>query len=166
MVPGWHPLPCVLSLLQITGYFFHDLLDMGVNNFSNSKCLLVHHAVVCTAFFLAVYWSSYLAFGVAMLLMEVNSVFLHGRRLLSFCGFSKDSATYRVNGMFLLVTFFIFRFLAPALIANFEVQNRHLLPFSHFVLSCIGGIIIILLNIDLFATLWKADYGQKENKRN
>ena len=119
---------------------------------------------VCTAFFLAVVSSSYLAFGVAMLLMEVNSVFLHGRRLLSFNGFSKDSATYKINGLCLVGTFFIFRFLAPALIAKFEIQNRHLLPFSHFVLSCVGGIIIILLNINLFTTLWRADFRQKENK--
>lgn len=119
---------------------------------------------MCAAFFMAIVSGSYLAFGVSALLMEVNSVFLHGRRLLLFSGFCKDSLSYRVNSLFLIVTFFAFRFIALALIANFQIRNRHLLPTSHFVLSCTAGITIIFLNVDLFILLWKADFRQQRQK--
>lgn len=107
----------------------------------------------------------YMGFAVCALLMEVNSVFLHFRRLMCLRGVSKNSLLYQVNGIFLLITFVNFRFLTSAWMTNYCIKNRSELPFSHFVFSAVGMAIMTGLNIQLFMSLWRADFKRRQAKQ-
>ena len=120
---------------------------------------------VCSAFFIAVFNKAYIAFAVCSLLMEVNSVFLHSRRLMCFHGVSKKSLLYQVNGIMLLLTFINFRFLTSAWMTNYVIQHRSMVPFLHFLFSTVGMAIVTVLNIQIFMTLWRADFKRDQTKQ-
>ena len=48
--------------------------------------MLVHHLTVVTCFGIAAVSRTYVAYAAISLVVEVNSVFLHGRQLLKFAG--------------------------------------------------------------------------------
>ena len=101
---------------------------------------------------------------VCSLLTEVNSVFLHFRRLMCLRGVNKSSVIYQVNGILLLITFIIFRFLTSAWMTNYCIKHRNELPFSHFLFTAVGMAIMTGLNIQLFMSLWRADVKRHRTK--
>ncbi|KAJ7378088.1 TLC domain-containing protein 2 [Desmophyllum pertusum] len=164
MLTAWSDTAFVLVAFS-TGYFLHDFFDMLIYDASQSLSLLVHHIVVCSAFSLAIFNKTYIAFAVCSLLMEVNSVFLHSRKLIYLHGVSKKSLLYKVNGILLLITFVNFRILTSAWMSNYVIQHRNELPFSHFLLSAVGMAFVSVLNIELLMTLWRADFRRDQTKK-
>ena len=120
---------------------------------------------VCGAFGLALFGDIYFGFAVCALLMEISSIFLHSRKLLMFHGFAKKSLPFQVNGIFLLVTFIFFRFLTSAWMTNFVIQNRHQMPFSHFLQGTINMAILTVVNVVLLMTIYNSDF-QNEKQIN
>ena len=70
------------------GYFLYDFFDMFLYTWHkrSTKEMLVHHLTVVTCFGIAAVNKTYVAYAAISLVVEVNSVFLHGRQLLKFAG--------------------------------------------------------------------------------
>ncbi|KXJ28926.1 TLC domain-containing protein 2 [Exaiptasia diaphana] len=164
MVQKWSTFAYYLVCVSL-GYFFHDILDLICNDMKNSGGLLIHHVVVIGAFSLAVFHQAYLGFAMCSLLIEVNSVFLHARRLMSFHNVSKTSLKYEINGLLMLFSFIAFRFLTSGWMVNFVIQNRHVLPRAVTIYGCIAMGILIIVNIILFLTIWNADFKKRIQKK-
>lgn len=111
-----------------------------------------------TAYGIALFYHKYVAFALVSLLLEVNSVFLHTRKILLSNGYEKDSTIFKINGVFLLITFINFRLLTSAWMTNFVVTMRHSLPSVHFIFALVGMAIISVLNVGLLLILWKSDF--------
>ena len=58
--------------------------------------LLIHHSMVILCFGIAVSTRTYVAYAALSLVVEINSVFLHARQLLTIGGISKSSSIYRL----------------------------------------------------------------------
>ena len=79
------------------GYFIYDFCDMAVYHRKGSTYeLLVHHGMVILCFGIAVSTRTYVAYAALSLFVEINSVFLHARQLLTFGGVPKSSWIYRL----------------------------------------------------------------------
>lgn len=157
MFSAWSRLSYFLVSLS-AGYFLHDFFDMLFYDAKHSVDLLIHHVVVCMAFYIAIHYNMYMGYAVCALLMEINSVFLHFRRLMGFHGVSKSSVVYQINGILLLITFVNFRFLTAAWMLNYSIKYRHEVPHTHFLFSVVGLVIMTVLNLQLLMSLWKADF--------
>lgn len=107
----------------------------------------------------------YTGFAVCVLLMEVNTVFLHLRRLMRLHGVSKNSLIYQVNGILLLITFVSFRFLTSVWMTNYCIKQGNELPFSHFFISAVGMAVVTGVNIQLFRSLWRTDFKRGQTKQ-
>ena len=112
------------------------------------------------------YHHKYVAFALASLLLEVNSVFLHLRKILLMNGYEKNSSTFKVNGVFLLLTFVNFRLLTSAWMTNFIVTVARHIPLWHYVFALVGLAIISALNIGLLMILWKSDFRRDQKNKN
>ncbi|EDO35196.1 predicted protein [Nematostella vectensis] len=147
-----------------TGYFLHDFLDMLLNDLSRSTVLLIHHTLVVVAFLIAILTKNYCGYGTCSLLMEVNSVFLHSRRIMLFHDVDRKSTLYELNGLLMLATFVFFRFLTSAWMMNFVIKARHIIPATHVFYGGFAMAAMIIMNIQLFTQLWNADFA-KDKKR-
>ena len=120
--------------------------------------LCLHAFQVFGAFGIAVFSERYIGFAMCALLMEINSIFLHSRRLMSFHGFNKTSTQYEINGILLLITFIMFRFLSSGWMLNFVIKNRHVLPSAVTVYGSFGMGSLLVINILLFLIIWNSDF--------
>ena len=118
---------------------------------------------------IALYHHKYVAvaFALASLLLEVNSVFLHLRKILLMNGYEKNSSIFKVNGVILLLTFVNFRLLTSAWMTNFVVTvARHVIPLWHYVFALVGLAIIPAFNIEFLMILCKSDFRHDQKSRN
>ena len=67
--------------------------------------MLVHHLTVVTCFGIAAVSRTYVAYAAISLVVEVNSVFLHGRQLLKFAGCTQTLV--RTGGEFFMKINFV-----------------------------------------------------------
>ena len=74
-----------------------------------SVVLLAHHAIVITCFSTALISDQFVCLGGISLLVEVNSVFLHGRTLVLLLGWPRDSLVFRTTALINILTYCIFR---------------------------------------------------------
>ena len=89
--------------------------------------------------------------------MEINSVFLHSRRLLRMSDVSLASLPYKINAILLIVTFVIFRLLTCGWMLNFLVLNRLKVPTMHFAFGTCGMCVLMPQNIFLLKQVWRND---------
>lgn len=141
-----------------TGYFIYDALDMFFNNrLLQDWGVTLHHIIVLICFIYSI-WTSY-ATGIVCvaLLVEVNGVFLHARKLMQIFQFSFEHKIYVLNKYINLITFVIFRggpisrvfyefaYKCPA----FNLPLRGVFIFLTVAMACI--------NVILFWRLCKSD---------
>lgn len=119
----------------------------------------------CLACTFTTFSQLYLAFPTCFLMMEVNSVSLHVRRLMRYHEMHKSSHVYRFNVILLLATFVLFRFIPVAWMEKVVITHGHRLYLPHFLFGFfgIGGMIIV--NVFLFIKLCKAEFGRKPHKQ-
>lgn len=67
--------------------------------------------MVILCFGIAVSTRTYVAYAALSLVVEINSVFLHARQLLTIGGIPKSSWIYRTNAIMNVSTFVLFRIL-------------------------------------------------------
>ncbi|KAK3738439.1 hypothetical protein QZH41_017067, partial [Actinostola sp. cb2023] len=155
-------LPCeFFSGYYYLGYFIHDLFDMLFNDLKKSGALILHHIMVLGAFSLAVFQESYLGFVMGSLVVEINSVFLHSRRIMVLHNVSKASLKYEVNGVLLIFTFVVFRFFTNGWMVYFTIHTVYVLPLMVSVYVCIAAGIVTIINIILFMIIWNADFKKR-----
>lgn len=75
--------------------FKSDVYHFPISSLGSTFELLVHHLTVTVCFGIAVSTRTYVAYAALSLVVEINSVFLHARQLLTIGGVKKSSWIYR-----------------------------------------------------------------------
>lgn len=95
-----------------TGYFIHDFIDIIVSKrVKETWEVIPHHMAVAGMFFYNVVQCRCVAYNVVALLAEVNTIFLHSRKLLQMSGILFSHWLYRLNAFMNIFTFVSCRFL-------------------------------------------------------
>lgn len=90
-----------IILATSTGYFVYDLIDMlrsGMHK--TAPHLIFHHVALLVPFMIALFLDRFIPYLVVTLVCEVNSVFLHGRKLLSMAGALQTASPFIVRLMY------------------------------------------------------------------
>ena len=125
----------------------------------------MHHLTVVTCFGIAAVSRTYVAYAAISLVVEVNSVFLHGRQLLKFAGctqtlvrtggefFYEDKLcnkrdyfdctypifqSYRVVALLNLLTYVFFRILLLGWMTRWLTLHRDDIPLVFFTVGSLG----------------------------
>ena len=98
-----------------------------------------------------------LPFAIFALLVEVNSVFLHTRRLMRMSEFNVNEAAYKINGFLNLITFLIFRFISCGWVTIRLVRDRHNIHQFSFAVGFFGLSVAILQNFFLLQQVCSSD---------
>ena len=98
-----------------TGYFTYDLYDIVSGPaLSGNLEVVVHHLVVCGVFYFDVFLKSGIGLNTQILWVELNSVFLHWRKMLHMTSHMtselKTSRMYLAIKYLNLFTFVVFRY--------------------------------------------------------
>ncbi|ELT93571.1 hypothetical protein CAPTEDRAFT_64685, partial [Capitella teleta] len=102
-----------------SGYFVHDFIDLAVNGkLLSSWEIIAHHIAVAGMFIYNLLTSLCISYNVIALLCEVNTIFLHSRKLLQMCKFGFSHWLYQAASQLNLVTFVCCRFVALAWIVH------------------------------------------------
>ena len=125
--------------------------------------LLIHHGMVILCFGIAVSTRTYVAYAALSLVIEINSVFLHARQLLTFCGMAKSTWIYRANAIMNATTFVLFRILLLGWMTRWLTLHRDEVPLLFFTIGSTGLATIVGMNIILFYRIITSDY-LKNNK--
>lgn len=141
------------------GYFFYDFMDMALYHRKRSSYeLMIHHFFVILCFGLAELSRLYVGYAVVALLVEINSVFLHGRQLMKIQGVSRQHSGYRLNSLLNIGTFLIFRILTLGWMTRWLVLHRDQVPFVAYTMGSVALAVIVLMNIVLFFRILHADF--------
>ena len=102
-----------------------------------------------------------LPFAIFALLVEVNSVFLHSRRLMKMSGFDQNGMAFKINRLLLLVTFILFRFFSCGWVTISLVRNRHDINIYSFAVGFCAMCIAILQNVFLLQQVLSSEAKDK-----
>lgn len=142
------------------GYFLYDLFDCLQNSNSSLMAILGHHIIVITFLTHVLYHTRNMGYAIYGLSIEINSMFLHARRLLRW--YSPVTTSNFYNNLIKIFvnignyfTFILFRFgiVIVGLRALYTQRNR-LHPVAH-ALTVMTSLGIGILNVVLFYRLSK-----------
>ncbi|KAK7087380.1 TLC domain-containing protein 2-like [Littorina saxatilis] len=154
----FEPLPAFLLTAFSAGYFIYDLLE----HIREGKALalwevMLHHIAVISIFTYNLTYHFCVAFAVLALSVEINSVFLHARKLLQMLDVPFSHWLYRTIVALNLVTFAVFRGMALALIWAGFLTNTHRCSATYTVSLTITMVFMTIINLVLFWRLLKSD---------
>ena len=152
------------------GYFIYDFFDCLQNSSSSTFAILIHHLVVITFLSHMLYRTRNIGYGLYALSLEINSVFLHARRLLRWYKlFSSSITRQRQLKLFIdignYVTFILFRFgVVISGLHKLYNEGYRLDPIIRmFTTICVSA--IGLLNLVLFYRLIVNQIRRKSSKK-
>lgn len=99
----------------------------------------------------------YIPYTVIALMTEINSIFLHSRKLMQIMQIPFDHWIYRTNVYFNLGSFIPCRFLNVIAIFYGLYLYHNVLTITHFALTCIANLVVFVINIVLFWRIMKND---------
>ena len=126
-----------------------DLIMFIINGWykTSRKAMTIHHILVILCFSLAAYMNIYYPILVLTLIAELNSIFMHSRKL---CGLinRRDSIIYSISAFFLIVSYIPCRVIAHSWITYqvFMLSSSFLASY-HYYIAFNGMLIISCLNI-------------------
>ena len=139
----------VFTLCHTIGYMQYDLIMFFKNGWykTSRKPMVVHHILIIFCFTLGASACSYYPILVFGLFAELNSLFMHLRKLYKLID-NINSKIYSISALLLVVTYVPFRIL-PHIIMTIQVWilRESFLHYSHFVLAFIGMNVLSFLNI-------------------
>ena len=140
------------------GYFLHDALHY-IRHIKLSKCweILLHHTVVSACFGTAILSHRYVNFSTMALLVEINSVFLHIRKILILIGYSKNSDIYKVNGILNILSYIFFRICVIGWMCRWSIINFHITEQPYNTIGTVGLVVMTVINIILFGRILVKD---------
>ncbi|CAF1340059.1 unnamed protein product [Didymodactylos carnosus] len=148
------------------GYFFYDMYDCLLYSPKNYP-IIAHHIAVIIYILHSLIYTRNIGYTIFALSMEINSIFLHARRLLNWSTiFNKQYQLIFIIKSLNYLTFLIFRFgnLINAMY-NLYIQ-RHRLTRNYLVFNITAVLFMGMLNIILFYRLIQSDLDiQKQKKR-
>ena len=110
-----------------------------------------------SSFLVCVIGDKLLPFAIFALLVEVNSVFLHTRRLMRMSEFDVNGVAFKVNEVLNLITFIIFRFVSCGWVTICLVKNQHNINRFSFAVGFFGLSVAIVQNVFLLQQVWSSD---------
>ncbi|KAL8620824.1 hypothetical protein ACOMHN_033221 [Nucella lapillus] len=140
-------------------YFMYDFLDLALNGkmFSMWEVQL-HHVSVGFTFYYNLVCCEWVSFNTIALLVEVNSFFLHQRKLLQMLGTPYDAALYRVTAFLNLSTFVVFRGISILFVLWGMWALYHLAELYFYICLCWSMFFMVVMNPILFMRLLRSDY--------
>jgi hypothetical protein len=152
------------------GYFCWDFFDCLQNSQSSTFAIIIHHIVVITFLTDILIRTRNIGYGLYALSLEINSVFLHARRLLRWYSPISSSIYYkRILKLFIdignYITFILFRFGIIFLgLRALYIQRNRLDPIVHrFTVMSVSAIGI--LNVVLFYRLIRNQINRKSKSK-
>jgi len=152
------------------GYFLWDFFDCVKNAASSTFVILIHHIIVIIFFTQIIHRTRNIGYGIHALSLEINSVFLHARRLLRWYSPVSSSIYYKkILKLFIdignYITFILFRFgiVIIGLRALYIQSNR--LDRMTLILTVMSVSAIGILNLVLFYRLIKNQIKQKSKTK-
>ena len=106
-----------------------------------------------------------IAFNVIALMAEINSFFLHSRKLMQMTNVSFENWLYRIVIYFNLATFLVCRGYSCTKITCSIFVDYDLVPPSYFYAICFSMIVMNLINPILFWRLLRNDVLRDWNKK-
>ncbi len=98
-----------------------------------------------------------IAYNVVALLAEVNSIFLHSRKLMQISQFPFDHWLYRINVHINLATFVFCRFFSIGTIIHGMFYYHHRVGTMYFICLSFAILVMTVINLILFWRLLKND---------
>jgi len=142
------------------GYFLYDFIDCIQNLTSSLFGILIHHIIVLMFLTHVLFYTRNIGYAIYGLSIEMNSVFLHARRLLRLYSPILTSIYYN-NLLKILIdignysTFILFRFgIVIVGLRALYIQRNRLHPTVH-IFTIMISLAIGILNIILFYRLSK-----------
>jgi len=162
MIKGYTDSSHALVCFSI-GYFLYDFFDMFLYTWHkrSTKEMLVHHLTVVTCFGIAAVNKTYVAYAAISLVVEVNSVFLHGRQLLKFAG-KTHTTSYRIVALLNMLTYVFFRILLLGWMTRWLTLHRDDIPLLFFTVGSLGLASIVVINIVNFYRILMSDFIRPE----
>ncbi|KAF0485177.1 tlc domain-containing protein 2-like [Gigaspora margarita] len=156
---------CKFQIAFSTGYFFADMFDFWKKNiFMDSPGIWIHHVVVCTTFLASAIICKYSPYLTATLLVEISNIFLHQRKLSLMYHRSKSTTFYKINALFLILTFIFVRFTAHGYLLIRVWNEHHIFGHEfHWRIALFGMVAMNVINLQLFSQLWNSDWSKSVN---
>ncbi|EQC27643.1 hypothetical protein SDRG_14553 [Saprolegnia diclina VS20] len=148
----------ILPLAISTGYFLYDFYDLiAYKLWLKAPGILAHHIMVGACYASAIVYGVGQCYLVVMLLLELNSVFLHARKLLSMAGYNMTHAIYAIAWQGVWVTFVATRGVLPIAVHVAVFADRARFPHLVQYAMAFGGMAILhVLNVLVCQGCWKA----------
>ncbi|XP_060568708.1 TLC domain-containing protein 2-like isoform X3 [Ruditapes philippinarum] len=145
-----------LMIAFSTGYFVYDFLDLMYNGklIANWEVTL-HHIAISFMGWYHLQMKMCIAYNLIAFLAEVNSIFLHSRKLLRGLGHDTIYHTVLLLNIF---TFVVFRFIPNTRVLYGLFTDYHLGPKLYFQCLCAASVVLTTVNIGLFLRLASTDY--------
>ena len=149
-------------------YFFYDTVDNLMNNRTKKTYeMMVHHFVVLSSYFIQFIIKRYLGCITVILLLEVNSVFLHFRHILLHYNVNKKSILYQMNAALNVLTLIVFRLFVVLWMMRWVFYNYHNIQNYVLIISSSGLLVFLVMNTILLYRVISSDYlrvNKGENK--
>ncbi|OWF41596.1 TLC domain-containing protein 2-like [Mizuhopecten yessoensis] len=142
-----------------TGYFLYDSIDMLINKKLRQNWeVTAHHIAVASMFWFNFHQKLCIGYNVLALMAEVNSFFLHTRKLLQMIQVDYNSVFYKLVCLCNIVTFSFFRGYSNSriLIGMYIEYDR--VPSFYYKCLTMSMSCMTLINIFLFWRLLKSDF--------
>ncbi|CAL1544590.1 unnamed protein product [Lymnaea stagnalis] len=148
-----------------TGYFLYDFLDIVCNKKISLRWEIVIHHIACFAlFYYCIYMKALIGFSILALSVEVNSVFLHWRRLLLIVRTPFESPKYILIKYLNLATYLVFRGAPLYIITSSCFTMYHLVTLEFLTLGCTAMFLLDIMNVVLFWRCFKNDVIRGSNR--
>ncbi|XP_021069637.1 TLC domain-containing protein 2 [Mus pahari] len=136
--PSWARVLVAVSV----GYFAADGVDMLWNQtLAQAWDLLCHHLAVVSCLSTAVVSGHYVGFSMVSLLLELNSICLHLRKLL-LLSHKASSLAFRISSWATLATLVLFRLLPLGWMSLWLSRQHYQLSLA-LVLLCVAGLVTV-----------------------
>ena len=147
------------------GYFCYDFLDCLRNSTTSVLAILAHHVIVIAFLTHVLYHTRNVGYAIYGLSIEINSVFLHARRLIRWYSPLTNFKSMKIFveiGNYLTFIFIRFGIVIIGLRALY-FQRTRLHPLVHF-LTVFSGLSIGMINVILFYRLITNQFRRKSKE--
>ncbi|OQR94985.1 hypothetical protein THRCLA_08043, partial [Thraustotheca clavata] len=138
------PSGATFALSLSTGYFIYDFYDLVQTKlYVKGPGILAHHIMVGACYLASIFYSVGESYLLVMLLLELNSVFLHGRKLMAMAGFTMASSAYALAWQGVWVTFVVTRGVLPLAVHYTVYLDRTRFPHVLQFAMAFGGMSVL-----------------------
>ncbi|CAF0730894.1 unnamed protein product [Rotaria sordida] len=162
-------LTCSLSfgILDKLSYFCYDFCDVISNRRgSNLFEIILHHIVILIFFGLNIMRVLNIGYQMFALLAEVNSIFLHARKLFQLFNIPRENFFVQLNMIINILTFFLCRLCMLFFVTIFVYYDRYRVGDSYYLFVTIILIPVMwIINPILFYRVLYTDFLKRYKSR-